>query len=178
VGNTAQFHVFGPFFRYGVRVDAPRLFHYLPGSSTTKDAWLEREKINTADQPIVGDADGLVSAFFDGLYKIVITLSDGVTVIRTWNNYLIVEGQQRLEGSLIWDPGNLSAGAGETSVAIPVADAELNDYVLVAAPYDLQGLTATAYVDATGSVKIRLQNGTAGAVNLVTGTWTVRILRA
>jgi len=49
---------------------------------------------------------------------------------------------------------------------------------MAAAPYDLQGITATAYVSASDTVKIRLQNESGGAIDLASGTWTVRVRKA
>lgn len=83
----------------------------------------------------------------------------------------------RFYGSLVWDPGNLVDGAGETSPDITVADALVGDAVVVAPPYDLQGITATAYVRASGVARIRLQNETGGAIDLASGTWRVRAER-
>ncbi len=178
MGSTAQFKRFGPFFRSGALVTAPRLFHYIAGSASLKNAWLERAKSNTVAQPIVGDANGIISGYFDGLYKIVITLSDETTVLYTWDNVDLTEDEHRIEGSLVWNPGNLVDGAGETSTAITVTGAAFGDYVLVSAPYDLQGIVATAYVSASDTVKIRIQNETTGAIDLANGTWKVRVLQA
>jgi len=78
-----------------------------------------------------------------------------------------------LSGTLVWDPANLADGAGETSSAITVDGAAFGDTVEVAAPYDLQGIAATAYVSVANAVKIRIQNETGGAIDLASGTWTV-----
>lgn len=177
MGDTAQFFKFGPFFRSGALVTAPRIYHYIAGTTTLKNAWTERAKLNTADQPLVGDANGVASAYFDGLYKIVVKLSDDSTVLFTWDNVDLTEDEHRLEGSLVWNPGNLVDGAGETSTAITVTGAAFGDYVLAAAPYDLQGIVCTAYVSAANTVKIRLQNETTGAIDLASGTWKVRVLQ-
>jgi hypothetical protein len=80
-------------------------------------------------------------------------------------------------GTLTWDPGNLADGAGETSANISVPGASFEDFVDVAAPYDLQGILAKGYVSSAGNVKIRLQNETGAAINLGSGTWRVRIRR-
>jgi hypothetical protein len=80
-----------------------------------------------------------------------------------------------LSGSVVWNPGNLVDGAGETSADITVTQAALGDYVEFAAPYDLQGITTTAWVCAADKVHIRLQNETAGAIDLASGTWWVRV---
>ena len=75
------------------------------------------------------------------------------------------------------NPANLAAGTGETDTITNVSGASLGDFVLVAPPYDTQGLTVTGWVSAAGTVKIRIQNGTAGAVDLASGTWRVLVLR-
>jgi len=77
-----------------------------------------------------------------------------------------------------WDPGNLVDGAGETSAAIPYPGVALGLFAIEAiAPYDLQGITCNAWVDAANSVKARLQNETAGTIDLASGTWTFQARR-
>lgn len=80
------------------------------------------------------------------------------------------------DGSLIWDPANMADGTGLTSPDIAVTGAAFGMNVTVAAPYDLQGIIATAYVQAADVVKIRLQNETGGAIDLGNGTWQVKCL--
>lgn len=75
-----------------------------------------------------------------------------------------------LTNSNTWDPGNLAAGASTTRV-VHMVGAELGDFVQVAAPYDLQGLSASAYVSAADQVTIVLYNGTAGPIDLPSGSW-------
>ena len=82
-----------------------------------------------------------------------------------------------LKGSATWDPGSLADGAGETSSAITVTNAQFGDTVSFAAPYDLQGITGNAYVSATNAVKIRLQNETGGSIDLASGTWKVWVTK-
>ena len=176
MGSTAQFIAFGPFFSSGALVTSPKLYHYVTGTTTDKDVWTSRAKSATAAQPVVGDANGIVSCFADGLYKFVIKDSSDNTLY-TWDAADVTEPEHRLEGSLVWDPGNLADGAGETSTAITLTGATFTDFVLVGAPYDLQGMTCTAYVSASDTVKIRLQNETGGAIDLASGTWKVRVLQ-
>lgn len=83
---TAQWVSFGPYFDGGQLVTAPRIYHYLPGTTTLKDAWQERTKLNTLPNPIVGDAEGLASAYVDGLYKIVVADANDV-VLYTFDNW-------------------------------------------------------------------------------------------
>jgi hypothetical protein len=78
-----------------------------------------------------------------------------------------------------WNPGSLADGAGETSAAVTVPGATLGGCIVEAiAPYDLQGITCNAYVDAANSCKARLQNETAGgAIDLASGTWVMQARR-
>lgn len=95
--------------------------------------------------------------------------TDGTDKLRLFTN---------LPGSVTWDPSSLADGSGETSSSITVSNAAFGDYVLVSAPYDLQGITCNGYVDAANSVKIRLQNETGGTIDLGSGSWKVRVLKA
>ena len=74
-----------------------------------------------------------------------------------------------------WDPGSLADGVGETSAAVAVPGATLGaTAVQCIAPYDLQGITLNAWVDAAGSCKARLQNETGGTIDLASGTWVMQ----
>ena len=91
-------------------------------------------------------------------------------------------GMRHLEPTVInasgtWDPGSLADGAGETK-SITATGAALGDYVMVSAPYDLQDMTVSAYVQAADTVEIRLQNESGGILDLASGTWRVRVVRA
>jgi hypothetical protein len=83
-----------------------------------------------------------------------------------------------LDGTFSWNPGTLANGSGATSSAVTVTGAAFGDFVQVAAPYDLQGVLATAYVSAANSAVVRLQNQTGGNVTLAAGTWHVRVSKA
>lgn len=74
------------------------------------------------------------------------------------------------------DPASLVDGAGTTET-ITVTGAAFGDFVLVAAPYDLEGLTVTAYVSAANTVDIRIQNESGETVDLDSGTWKVKVLK-
>ena len=82
-----------------------------------------------------------------------------------------------LTGSTTWDPASLADGAGATSSGITVTGAELGDFVLVSAPYDLQDIIATGYVQAADTVEIRLQNESGSTVDLASGTWRVMVFK-
>lgn len=156
MGSTAQFKSFGPFYNAGALVGSPRVYHYIAGTSSLLNAWTDRAKSTTAAQPIPGDANGVASAFFDGLYKIVVKTSDDVTTLFTWDNFDVTEDEHRLEGSTTWDPTAMLPGQGQTSPGITVTGAVFGDYVDVAAPYALQGIQAQAAVSAADTVTIRL----------------------
>jgi hypothetical protein len=83
-----------------------------------------------------------------------------------------------LDGTFTWNPGTLANGNGSTSSAVTVTGAAFGDFSRVAAPYDLQGVLATAYVNASNTVVVRLQNQTGGSVTLASGTWRVRVGKA
>jgi len=95
----------------------------------------------------------------------------------TSTNHYTTNNGSFLTGTIVWDPGNLVDGTGETSAAITVTGAVLGEYVIVAAPYDLQGITCNGYVSAANAVKIRIQNETTGAIDLASGTWKVKVIK-
>lgn len=81
-------------------------------------------------------------------------------------------------GSLVWNPGDLADGVGETSGDITVTNASVDMDVAVYPPYNIQGLLKTGYVRTTDTVNIRIQNELAGGnVNLAEGTWRVRVYK-
>jgi hypothetical protein len=84
----------------------------------------------------------------------------------------------KLDATTTWNPGAISSASGALSSAITVTGAALGDFVMVAAPYDLQGIGATAYVSAANNVKIQLSNLTGSSVTLGSGTWRVRVVKA
>jgi parallel beta-helix repeat protein len=80
-----------------------------------------------------------------------------------------------LEGSVSWNPGDLSNGTGETT-SLTVTGAAVGDRVEVFPGIDLDGLVHSGYVSATDTVELRLHNGTGGNVNLASSTWRVRVV--
>ncbi len=53
---------------------------YASGTSTLKTIWLDRGKATTAANPYTLDSNGTAQLFGDGVYRILIKTSDGVTV--------------------------------------------------------------------------------------------------
>jgi len=74
------------------------------------------------------------------------------------------------------DPASLADGAGATST-VTVTGAALGDFVMVSAPYDLSGISVTAYISAADTVSIRIQNESGGPLDLASGTWKVKVLK-
>ena len=95
-----------------------------------------------------------------------IILNDGLTLFEK----IVGNGTDTI------DPASIAA-SGTATADITVTGAALGDYVMVAAPYDLQGLVCTAYVSAADTVTIVLFNPTAGAVDLASGDWKVKVMR-
>jgi len=75
------------------------------------------------------------------------------------------------------NPGSLADGVGETVQVTGVTGATLGDWVLVSASYDLQDITVTAYVQATGVVEIRIQNESGSTIDLASGTWRILVIK-
>lgn len=158
MSQPPQFTVLGPFFSGGKLVTSPKLYHYVAGTSTEKAIWSDRAQLVTLAQPFVGDANGLLPFFGSGLYKFVVkTNNDAVTLLGPVDNVQLGEALSYLDGEATWDPPALSPGQSATSPAITVTGAVLGNYVVVTAPYDLQGIRATAYVETANTVKIVLE---------------------
>jgi hypothetical protein len=92
-----------------------------------------------------------------------------------WNGSAwVILAPRLLEVSATYDPPSLAAGSGVTT-SMAVAGAALGDHARASFTQDLQGITLTAWVSAANTVSIRFQNGTAGAVDLASGTLRVRV---
>jgi hypothetical protein len=79
-------------------------------------------------------------------------------------------------GSATYNPPDLAAGATATTT-VSVFGASLGDIVHVSFSVALAGLTMTAWVSAAGTVSVHFFNGTAGNINLASGTLLARIER-
>jgi hypothetical protein len=128
----------------------------------------------TANRPVRGNWIG--RRYFDTtLGKPVFVRSVDTTVsppVTTW-----VDGAGGIDATVTYNPGSLADGAGETSSGFTVTGAAFGDFVLVAAPYDLAGVTVTGYVSAANTVRIRVQNESGGVVDLASGSWNLRVLK-
>jgi hypothetical protein len=95
-----------------------------------------------------------------------------------WNGIAwTVVAPRLLQASVAYDPPSLAPGEGvSTTVAVP--GAALGDFACASFSLDLQGVTLTAWMSAADTVSVRFQNGTAGAVDLGSGTLRVRVEKA
>lgn len=73
-------------------------------------------------------------------------------------------------------PGVIPDGGG-MSVAVAVPGVEPGDFAVASFSHDLQGVMAGANVSASGTVTVRLQNGTGAAVELPAGTLAVGVYK-
>ena len=89
-----------------------------------------------------------------------------------------VFGPHALFGSATVDVASLLDAAGATSSGITVTGAALGDFVLFSHGVDLQGISATAYVQAADTVEVRFQNESGGTLDLASTTTRVLVLPA
>ncbi len=83
-----------------------------------------------------------------------------------------------LAGSKTHDFGSLADGAGETTT-VTVTGAALGDFAEASLSVDLQGMTMTAWVSATNTVSVRLQNESGGGpIDLASATLRARVRKA
>jgi len=77
---------------------------------------------------------------------------------------------------VVVDPASLADGVGE-SRTVTCAGAAVGDVVLFAPGIDIAGITVTAYVSAANTVTFRIQNESAGLLDIATSSWHVSVLR-
>lgn len=100
MATYGQLVQFGPFFSGGLLCTL-KLYHYASGTTTLKDVYTDREKTTTAAQPVVSDANGIVSFFADGLHKFRIDgATDGVTytTLYTYDKWAVGDQSSTLSG--------------------------------------------------------------------------------
>lgn len=74
------------------------------------------------------------------------------------------------------DPPSMATTVDGTASAV-VTDAEIGDYIIPIAPYDLQSIIVTAAVSASNTVDVNFYNASAGTVDLASGTWTFIVIK-
>ena len=109
-------------------------------------------------------------------------ITDGGTITAQVNNAAAISyeredraGGRLLLGSATYDPGSLTTNTGATTT-VTVTGAALGDYVEgISFSLDLQGISLTGYVSAADTVSARFQNGTAGTLDLASGTLRAKV---
>jgi hypothetical protein len=81
-----------------------------------------------------------------------------------------------LSGSATFDPASLADGDGATTT-VTVTGAALGDFALASFSVALAGITVTAWVSATDTVSVRLQNESGGVLDLASGTLRARVIK-
>ena len=113
MATYAQLIQFGPYFKSG-QLCTLHVSHYVVGTTTLKDVYVDREKGSTAAQPVVSDANGIVSFYADGLYKFLIEGAiDGVTftTLYTYDKWAVGDlGSQIGEGVALTAASTLTLG--------------------------------------------------------------------
>lgn len=85
-------------------------------------------------------------------------------------------GESKLEYSGTYDPPSISANS-YVSTTVTVAGAAMGDYAKASFSLDLTGCAISAFVSATNTVTVVIQNLTGGSINLASGTLRVRVER-
>ena len=101
MATFGQFTEFGPYFSSSGALYLLKVYHYIAGTTTLQNMWVERSKSTTVAQPLASDSAGIASAFGDGLYKFRIDGStDGVnySTIYTLDNVAVVDQSETLSG--------------------------------------------------------------------------------
>ena len=155
---------------------------FLAGTSTVASIYAASSG-GTAVNSVSSDSAGQCTWYvdtddYDTTQKFDITLSKTNFTSQTYEDVIVFPALHGVgETSFTWNPGSLSDGAGETSSGQTVTGAAFGDYVMVSAPYDLQDIICTGYVQAANTIEVRLQNESTNTVNLASGTWKVAVLR-
>lgn len=154
------------------------------GGDANPQAWAYKDTSATIATLIAADylvpGTGLLQALTAG-DLVYVTGSDGqalvvvVSATATADVVTRFSGSNNIQVSTTFDPAATVDGAGVTSSSITTTGAALGDFCEVAAPYDLAGQTVNCYVDATDSVKIRVQNESGTNTDNASGTWKIRV---
>ena len=114
MATFAQFASFGPIFSGGTLQGGAKIYHCLVGTTTLKNAYTDRDKAVTVAQPLVADSQGMASAYFDGLYKLLIgtSASTGPTdnILYTYQNWNATDIAPIGEGAAIVAASTLTLG--------------------------------------------------------------------
>jgi hypothetical protein len=103
------------------------------------------------------------------------TLQDAVRAINALNIVLgLTFPLVTLSGSKTFDPPSIAAGA-QSSTTITITGAILGRFAVASFSLDTQLIELAAYVSAADTVTVLFKNGTAGAIDLASGTLAARV---
>lgn len=80
-------------------------------------------------------------------------------------------------GSATWDPASVAAGAQSAATTITVTGAVAGDRVIAWHTANQLGGKLVAWVSAADTVSVAVHNPTAGAIDIATGTLSVRVVK-
>jgi hypothetical protein len=104
-----------------------------------------------------------------------VTSTSAASPNQRWSH--VENSNEGLIGSVIYDPGNLSDGAGVTTTIL-VIGAVLGDFTLVTFSLNLQGITLASWVSSDDNVSVRFQNETGGSIDLASGVLRAQAKRS
>ena len=110
MASFGQFDTLGPFTT--AIGGGWKLYHYVAGTTTTKNLWSDRDKQTTVAQPLVADANGVVSFYADGLYDFAVYDANDVLQY-TWDGvfYGSIESTNHAEGVALASASTLVLGS-------------------------------------------------------------------
>ena len=144
--------------------DAPKLWSY---SSSDSLATIKAANYfnSAADLFRVGDRIAVYAS--DAHEDLVVSAISGGVVT--------VQAVGELSATATWNPASVASGAQATTT-VTVTGAALGDHAIASFSLDLAGAVLNAYVSAANTVTVVLSNMTAGAIDLASGTLSVRVL--
>lgn len=151
--------------------------NYTTSTAFTSSATLGREEVSIVVPPTGGTvawtieviAATAASQYVDIIGRPILAMVG--TPVEAFPRWL---SEQPLTASVSWNPASIAAAGSETTT-VTVNGARLGDEVGVGLPYALNGLTLSAWVSAANTVSLRLDNPSAAAVDLASGTWRVSV---
>jgi hypothetical protein len=173
---------------YHIHADGSSQFylHVLPGSALLQDtatAAVAHVRVNGCFAALIADVN------FTGTQLGVLELATvntavvhdclapaGASVSATSVTAFRSAGNSWQTASATWNPPNLAAGATQ-STTVALADCAVGDVVAVSFSADLLGTLLWGEVLAAGTVTVYHYNPTAGALDVASGTLTVRTSR-
>jgi hypothetical protein len=118
----------GPFFSGGNLVAGAKIYHYIAGTNSLLNVYVDRNKATPAAQPVVADSQGIASFYGDGIYKLVVADPANVAdppniILYTFDNVNLTDGSQGLVGK----------GANIVSASTLILGSDGNEFLVTGA---------------------------------------------